>query len=159
MTRHRFAVDRMLGHLAKWLRLIGQDATYGPPLSGRALLRHARSERRTVLTRDRHAAQGPSGPPVVLIESDHFREQLRQVIHTFRIDPFAQIFTLCVRCNDPVVPTPRAEIEHLVPPYVFSTQERFVRCPRCQRVYWPATHAVRVRAELLALGYHRVPAE
>ena len=26
----RFAADKMLGRLAKWLRIIGQDVIYGP---------------------------------------------------------------------------------------------------------------------------------
>jgi hypothetical protein len=49
---HRFAVDKMLGRLATWLRIVGQDATYGAHLSGQTLVRHARAEGRTILTRN-----------------------------------------------------------------------------------------------------------
>ncbi len=153
MTTHCFAVDKMLGRLATWLRLIGQDATYGSHLSGRTLLRHARAEGRTVLTRDRRVLRESSGLHVLLIESDHVREQLPQVIRAFAIDPFAQIFTRCARCNDPVVAVPRARVEAQVPAYVLRTQQRFARCPRCQRIYWSATHCDAVRDELRRMGF------
>ncbi len=149
----RFAVDKMLGRLARWLRVIGQDATYGPHLSGRTLTRHARTEGRTVLTRDHRLLREPQPPPLLFIESDHFRDQLRQVIEACGLDPFAGLFTRCVRCNEPVVAVHKGEVERHVPPYVFASQERFVRCPRCRRIYWPATHDVRVRAELRAMGF------
>ena len=37
----KFAADRMLGRLAKWLRVIGQDVIYGRHLSGYGLIHAA----------------------------------------------------------------------------------------------------------------------
>ena len=156
MTPVRFAVDRMLGRLVTWLRLIGQDATYGAHLSGRALLRHASSEQRIVLTRDRRLLHR-SPVPLLLVESHHFRDQLRQVVAAYDLDPFAHIFTRCIRCNDRVVPVAKAEVRGAVPAYVFESQQRFVRCPRCRRLYWPATHYARVRDELHAMSFRDDP--
>jgi uncharacterized protein len=149
---HRFAIDKMLGRLATWLRIIGQDATYGAHLSGETLLRHARSEGRIILTRDRRFLQQRTGVPLLFIQHDHFREQLQQVVSAFGIDPFAEAFTRCARCNESLVAVQKEEIADRVPPYVFSTQTHFVRCPRCHRIYWPATHHEHARKELQALG-------
>lgn len=150
---HRFAVDKMLGRLATWLRIIGQDASYGSHLSAATLVRQARTEARTILTRDRHLARPRhhTGVPLLFIESDHFRAQLLQVIHTFRIDPFAHMFTRCARCNAPVLPVPKDSLADRLPAYVLATQTEFVRCPRCGRIYWPATHHDHVMRELRAL--------
>ena len=148
---YRFAVDKMLGRLATWLRIIGQDATYGAHLSGQALVRHARAEGRTLLTRDHRFLRQSTGVPLLFIESDHFRAQLRQVIAAFQIDPLAHPFTRCARCNEPVLPAAKAEVADRVPPYVLATQARFVQCPRCKRIYWPATHHEHVAKELAAL--------
>src|SRR5262249_51263141 len=126
MTPVRFAVDTMLGRLATWLRLIGQDATYGAHLSGLALIRHARRERRVVLTRDRQLLRQPPQTGLLFIEADHFRDQLRQVVTAFNLDPFRSIFTRCARCNTVVVPVPASTVQELVPQYVFATQQRFV---------------------------------
>ena len=52
-TGVKFAADRMLGKLAKWLRVMGQDVIYGQHLAGYGLIRAARAENRLILTRDR----------------------------------------------------------------------------------------------------------
>ena len=155
MLIQRFAVDKMLGRLATWLRLIGQDATYGAHLGGRNLIRHARTEQRTIVTRDGRVRRAATDLPVLFITSDDFREQLRQVIHARHLDPFAALFSRCTVCNTAVVGVPKAEVMDAVPPYVFRTQERFVRCPRCQRVFWAGTHDTRVRQELEAMGFQK----
>ena len=152
MSTTRFAVDTMLGRLATWLRLIGQDATYGSHLGARGLIRHARAERRTILTRDHRVPRAAGGLSVIFITSDDFREQLRQVIHACALDPFASLFARCIACNTPVVPVLKAAVANRVPPYVFTTQEHFARCPSCLRIYWPGTHYDRVREQLQQMG-------
>lgn len=147
----------MLGRLATWLRLVGADTTYGSHLSGRTLIRQARMEGRTILTRDRHLLRLGDLPPVLFITSDHFRDQLRQVVASAHLEPLGRLFTRCSHCNEPVVPVCSAEVASHVPAYVASTQERFVRCPRCARIYWAATHYHRVCSELRAMGIH-IPA-
>lgn len=141
----------MLGRLARWLRIIGQDVTYGPHLSGYGLVREARREGRLILTRDRGI--GKRNPPdYLLIQSDRFREQLRQVVEACGLDPWKEAFSRCVECNARLEPISKSAIQERVPPYVFSSQERFSLCPRCQRVYWPATHQQRMLDELKGMG-------
>jgi uncharacterized protein len=146
-----FAADRMLGKLARWLRIMGQDVIYGPHLSGYGLIRAARAEQRLILTRDR-SLKRKQPPDFLLIESDHYREQLRQVVQACGLDPTARAFTRCLECNTVLVPRAKDSVEKLVPPYVFSTQEKFFSCPRCRRVYWPATHHERMLAEIERMG-------
>ena len=148
----RFVADRMLGKLAKWLRIIGQDVTYGPHLSGYGLIRAARREGRLILTRDRGVAK-KSPPEYLMIQSDRFREQLKQVVQTCRLDPVKNPFTRCLECNTLLDPIPKKAVQGKVPPYVFSTQERFSFCRKCQRIYWPATHQQRMLEELKTLGF------
>jgi uncharacterized protein with PIN domain len=143
----KFAADRMLGKLARWLRLTGQDVIYGPHLCGYGLIRAARQEGRLILTRDRRLKQ-KQPPEFLFIESDHYREQLRQVIRVCNFEPLARAFTRCAECNAVLQSQGKAAVETLVPPYVFSTQERFFACPHCRRIYWPATHHEQILAEL-----------
>jgi uncharacterized protein with PIN domain len=143
----KFAADRMLGKLARWLRIMGQDVIYGPHLSGYGLIRAARQEGRLILTRDRRLKQ-KQPPALLFIESDRYREQLRQVVRACDLDPMARAFTRCAECNAVLEARAKQSVETLVPPYVFSTQERFFACPQCRRVYWPATHHERMLAEL-----------
>jgi uncharacterized protein with PIN domain len=146
----QFAADKMLGRLARWLRIIGQDVIYGPDLSGAGLIRAARRENRQILTRDR-ALGRKNPPPYLLIRSDHFREQLKQVIEEFGLEPLKDAFTRCVECNTRFEPVEKTEVESKVPPYVFGTQEKFSFCRKCRRVYWPATHQQKMLEELKSL--------
>jgi uncharacterized protein len=147
----KFAADRMLGKLAKWLRILGQDVIYGPHLTGYGLIRAARAEERLILTRDRRLKQ-KQPPPLIMIASDHHREQLRQVIDTCQLEIGAAVFTRCVQCNALLNPKARETVEALVPPYVYATQDTFSWCPVCRRIYWPATHHQRMLEELSKLA-------
>jgi len=159
MGSTRFAVDKMLGRLAAWLRLLGQDATYGSHLGGRTLIRHARQEQRTILTRDHKLLRERNTPPIVFVDSDHFRDQVAQVVHTCGLDPVAHLFHRCLRCNEAVIAVAKSAVAGRVPPYVLDTQSDFARCPRCRRIFWPGTHVDRVRTELHAMGLLPPPAD
>jgi hypothetical protein len=145
-----FAVDKMLGRLARWLRILGHDVAYGPHLSGRSLVERARRERRLLLTRDTRLLRDPELPPHLFVSSDHFREQLRQVSAAVPLG--GGFLHRCLDCNRALEDVSRAEAAPHVPPYVLATQEHFQRCPGCRRTYWPATHRAHMLDELAALG-------
>ena len=143
----KFAADRMLGRLAKWLRVLGYDVIYGPHLTGYGLIRAARAEGRLILTRDRRLKH-KQPPEFVFIESDHYRDQLRQVVRAYRLELAGKQFTRCLRCNCLLEIRPKETVERLVPGYVFTTQEKFSWCSQCRRVYWAATHQQKMVEEL-----------
>lgn len=147
----KFAADRMLGRLVKWLRIIGQDVIYGPHLTGYGLIRAARAENRLILTRDRRLRQ-KQPPDFLFIESDHYRDQLRQVVRECGLKLGKNLFTRCVECNTLLQPRPKETLESVVPPYVFASQQTFFSCTSCHRVYWPATHHEKMLDELRNLG-------
>lgn len=147
----RFAADRMLGRLVKWLRIIGQDVIYGPHLTGYGLIRAARAENRLILTRDRGLKQ-KQPPPFLFIESNHYRDQLRQVVGQCALKLRDDLFTRCIECNAVLQSRPKETLETVVPAYVFSSQQKFFSCPTCRRIYWPATHHQKMLEELRNLG-------
>jgi uncharacterized protein len=160
----RFIADCMLGRLAKWLRVLGFDAAYDRRISDDRLVARARAEARVLLTRDTRLVQrrafGRDGAPYVLILSDRPDEQLLQVVTQRRLDLSARpLLARCLRCNEPTVAATRESVVDRVPPYVLRTQERFSRCPACDRIYWRATHVAGIVERLASkLGYPRGPA-
>ncbi|MGD0072972.1 MAG: Mut7-C RNAse domain-containing protein [Candidatus Binataceae bacterium] len=148
-TPPKFAADVMLARLARWLRLIGADVTWGGELHGGALLETARREGRIALTRDKRLR---TASDVLFIESNYFREQLRQVLERFPFDPRAHAFTRCSGCNEPLIEVSRELVRHRVPLFVYASHETFAECERCGRVYWNATHLERALRELESLG-------
>ena len=151
MEPQAFAVDAMLGRLARWLRVLGHDVAYGPHLRRATLLACARREARLLLTRDTQLLRDPNLPPHLFITSDRFRDQLREV---GAVVPLAggRPFSRCLACNTPLTEVARDAIREQVPAYVFEHQPRFWSCPSCHRLFWPATHHARMIAELAALG-------
>ena len=147
----KFAADRMLGRLAKWLRVLGQDVIYGRHLSGAGLIHAARQENRIILTRDRRLCFREP-PDFLYIESDQFREQLGQVVNRFQLVPGDDLFSRCLSCNSRLRPRSKESVKEMVPEYVFLTQDKFFGCAECHRIYWPATHHRKMLQELQKVG-------
>lgn len=135
-----FAAERTLGKLAKWLRLLGFDTILetGRPRRG---FPEAVGPERIVLARSRALAQMKS---VVWIRSDDPLDQLRELVSGRWISRGdLRPFTRCLRCNAPIERVARAEVQGLVPDYVWEVQELFGRCPECRRITWRGSHTQR----------------
>jgi uncharacterized protein with PIN domain len=144
----KFVADEMLGKLAKWLRIVGCDVVYKNNVSDSELVDCCRKEGRVLLTRDTRLLAEHKDITSLLIASDHFREQTRQVLKAFAIDPHGRALSRCLRCNQILVSEDKQAVKDIVPPYVLHTQDEFWRCPGCQRLYWPGTHHQRMLEEL-----------
>jgi uncharacterized protein with PIN domain len=134
----RLLIDAMLGKLARWLRLMGFDATYLPDVDDIVLVRHARAEGRLLITRDRGLASR-RGVEALLIDSQDLEGQIDEVLGALGAPP-EDAQPRCTLCNEPLEEIPRSAVEGRVPPYVWRTQETFSHCPTCRRVYWQGTH-------------------
>lgn len=145
----KFAADRMLARLARWLRLLGADVLFDPSLGGDKLLARARTEGRITLTRDKRLR---TASDALYLAGNLFRDQLREVLARFPFDPRRGAFTRCSHCNEPLAEAGRDSVVRRVPPFVYASQQHFSRCPRCGRIYWGATHPERIRRELDSMG-------
>lgn len=152
----RFVADRMLGRLAKWLRILGYDTVYRNSMTKEVALTIAREEKRVLITRDTHIS--PEGlPGLVFIVEDRFRDQVAEIMRKLRLDPpEEQIFRLCTVCNAELRAAPADEVRQEIPEFVQRTQTKFLRCPECRRVYWGGTHRRNMRAEISALLEARI---
>ncbi|MBO0686418.1 MAG: Mut7-C RNAse domain-containing protein [Candidatus Dormibacteraeota bacterium] len=154
----RFLADCNVGRLARWLRVLGYDAVFDSRSDDRELVARALAEGRVLLTRDVDLTQRrviASGTlRTVLLAADRVDEQLRQVLRELHLaspGPDGGL-TRCLECNVALEDREKAQVEHLLPPYVRVTQHRFSQCPDCGRVYWPGTHWERMRARIAALS-------
>jgi uncharacterized protein with PIN domain len=136
----KFIADVMVGKLARWLRILGFDAAYSNKYADDELIRIAEAENRVILTRDRGLAARRISVPCLLIDSDHYKEQIRQVITAFSLADF-KTFSRCIECNTELQTVDKEDVFERIPPFVYLTQQRFAMCPQCQRVYWHGTHA------------------
>jgi uncharacterized protein with PIN domain len=140
----KFIVDHNVGKLTGWLRLMGYDARFFDGDDDSELVAMAKAEGRVILSRDtqimkrRLITSGQIG--AILIDSDQPERQIHQVIDTLGLDSHFKPFSLCLECNQALVERSKDEVAELVPPYVFKTQNQFMQCPNCRRIYWRGTH-------------------
>jgi uncharacterized protein len=140
----KFIADINVGKLAKMLRMMGFDTLIFKGADDADMLTLAAAEDRIVLSRDtrlmerRGIARGKI--KAILIKSDKAAEQIKQVMETLHIRETPQPFVLCLECNERLVPRTKEEVAGRVPEYVFKTQQEYMECPACCRVYWKGTH-------------------
>lgn len=145
----RFAADRMLGRLARMLRLLGYDALYANnPTELRAI---GQSGERVILTRGRTSQRFPRLDNVLSLKSEYPPEQLREVVERFGLDTTSRLWTRCALCNAPIERVEKASVEGLVDAKILRLYEEFSRCTGCGKVYWRGSHVDRITRNLKAL--------
>ena len=140
----KFTVDQNAGKLAGWLRMMGYDTLYFDGDNDSYMIRQALNETRIILTRDselmKRRVVTTGVLKIILITSDKPGQQMQQVIETLNLNCYHKPFTLCLECNQPLLERHKEEIKDRIPPYVFKTQEQYMECPACHRIYWRGTH-------------------
>src|SRR3990170_8744213 len=142
--RPKFIVDHNVGKLAKWLRLAGFDAVFFNGEDDAQMIATALAEKRVILTKDTQLMKRwviTSGRlKALLIKEDEPEAQMRQVIESLNLDCQFSPFTICLECNQPLQEISKEQVTDRVPPFVFKTQEQYMECPNCHRIYWRGTH-------------------
>ena len=145
----RFIADVNVGKLAKWLRILGYDVLFINPIEDEVLVQIGLREERIVLTKDTHIAErrvATSGRVrVVVVQGVRVWDQLRFLAEKLGLRYSINLLSRCIECNVPLEPTDRSQVEDLVPPYVYNTQQHYMTCPCCGKIYWPGTHWQRMR--------------
>lgn len=147
----RFAADRMVGRLARMLRLLGYDTFYAPDITPARLLEVARSEDRIVLTRGDALKRFSGAKNVLSVVSESPAEQLREVARRFTLDTRARLWTRCTLCNGTIEEVAKERVKLRVEPKVLQVYEQFYRCTRCDHIYWRGSHVERILKKLAAL--------
>lgn len=137
----KFLVDRMLGRLAKGLRILGYDTLYYRGNDVHQLFHLARAEKRVILTRSSKLTPKRPEDQVVRIQEDDPWGQLKELIEKGLVSlNEEQLFSRCLLCNSLLEEASREEVEGRVPEFIYYQYENFFRCPQCQKIYWPGSH-------------------
>ena len=146
-----FAADRMLGRLARSLRLLGYDTIYAPDRTTAQLAEIARSTERVVLTRGEASQRFPGITRIYSVRSEAPPEQLREVVEHFGLETRSGLWTRCTLCNAPIAPVAKSEVEARLDPKIFQLYEDFYCCTGCAHIYWRGSHVERIVRNLEAL--------
>jgi uncharacterized protein len=139
-----FVLDVHLGTLARRLRLLGVDTSYGNDQDDDELIEQANAERRVLLTQDRGLLRRHSLWLGAFVRGARADDQLADVLDRFM--PPLTPWTRCTACNGRLAPARKADIEQLLLPGTRRTQQAFSRCESCGRVYWRGAHSGKLEA-------------
>ena len=140
-----FAVDKSLGTLAKWLRILGYDTISEPEGAGSEFYARLEDDR-ILITRTRKIQKMWGAHHHVFITSSRLVEQLKQVVGQIGIGrDDTRPFSRCIHCNIPIGEVNKNDVYGLVPDYIWETHDGFNRCRQCKRIYWSGSHAERSR--------------
>lgn len=149
----RFIADGMVGRLARWLRLIGNDVEYSKDSTDSELIKRAMTEARTLLTSDvelyRRAVA--NGADAFLIKGKTEAERLAQIAERFKmsLDVDATI-SRCPTCNSTIRPIKKEQVIDKVPPSTFNVFDEFWECTNsnCGKIYWRGSHWNKINEHL-----------
>jgi len=140
----KFIVDVNVGKLVHWLRMMGYDALLFDGEDDGQMLRIALEQERVILTKDSQFLKRRliTGGKVkaLFVGGDDSERQIKHVVETLHLDYQHSPFTLCLIDNHPLVSIAKEHIKDRVPAHVYKTQEQYMECPSCHRVYWQGTH-------------------
>jgi len=148
----KFIADRMLGKLAKQLRMLGYDTLYYRGEDAYSLIRLARQEGRVILTRNTKLLPRKPEDLILQMTEDNPLLQLNELIQKGKIEiDEEKLFSRCLLCNAFLDSISRKEVEGKVPDFIFHQHKEFFRCPQCQRIYWPGSHQENMQKKIRAL--------
>jgi uncharacterized protein len=148
----KFIADENVGKLARWMRLLGFDTSFFEGNHDAQMVNLALAEHRIILTRDTHVIErkpiARGYVQALLLKTDNVFEQTRIVMAELKLKPWVKLFTRCVECNLLLAQISCEAVKERVPSYVWQTQNEFVECPKCHRIYWKGTHWQAMRQSL-----------
>lgn len=147
----RFAADRMLGKLAKRLRILGYDTLYSRTLSNDRFLALA-DEGRILLSRNTQLVGKVAPDGLILVEANDPKRQLQDLVHLLGLKPDPdKFFSRCTICNQLLEPVEPGDVVGKVPDHIWTGHYRFSECKTCGRIYWPGSHLAKSREEIKRL--------
>jgi len=147
----KFIADGMLGKLARWLRMLGQDVEYFNQLEDAELMAKAKKEHRVLLTRDLELYQRATAKNIdaFYVEGKTEAEKLAELAKRFGIPLQIDLkLSRCPKCNTQIEETPKDELAGKVKEKTFRYYNEFWECPKCGSIYWQGAHWGRIRATL-----------
>ena len=148
----KFLVDAMLGHVARWLRVLGMDTVDYRQcgVDDESLLEYAKESGRIFLTRDSnlYARAKKLGIHVILLSSEGIVDALAELSRELGIPLEIDLGkTRCPMCNTPLKRKPSSEVRG-IPEVIRRRFEYVYACEGCGKVYWTGSHYARMKETL-----------
>lgn len=141
----KFITDSMLGHLTRWLRLIGHDVRYLKNCDDLELIEEAKKENRTLLTSDLdlYKRTKKEGIGSLFIEEKETARMLAKVVARYNLSlDVNPAKSRCPKCGESLDPISKERIKNKIPPSTLKFHDHFWIClnEKCHKIYWYGSH-------------------
>ena len=139
----KFLADSMLGKLARWLRMLGQDVAYNIQLKDNELLDLAKKESRVLLSKDLELYKRAIARDIdaFFVEGKSESERLAEVAKRYGLKLTIDMEkSHCPVCNTKLTATPKEQLSGALKKNTFTYYEKFWKCPNCGQIYWQGAH-------------------
>jgi uncharacterized protein with PIN domain len=149
IRRPDFAVDAMLGNLARKLRILGYNTKYSSSIEDKQMIELAKKEKRVMVTKDEALTKSAEkiGITTVLIRGNDEIDQIIQITTRLGLANFVMDTnsSRCVDCNGKLESIEKSKVVNKVPTGIYERQDQFWICVDCQKIYWEGTHFVKLQ--------------
>lgn len=133
----------MLGGLARWLRMLGQDVVYSVKLDDNEFLDLIKKEGRVLLTRDLELYKRAiaRGLEALYVEDKTESGRLAEVAKRYSVPLEIDMNRAhCPICNTKVQLATKDELKDRLQTNTYAHYNQFWRCPNCGQIYWQGAH-------------------
>ena len=133
----------MLGKLARWLRMLGQDTAYSTKLDDLALIFKAKKEQRILITRDFKLYKNSikNNVPVFYVSDQNKVEMLANLRTKFGIPLDIDMeISRCPLCNFSLQKITKQEASKKIKQNTLLYYNDVWSCSSCLSVYWKGSH-------------------
>jgi uncharacterized protein with PIN domain len=133
----------MLGGLARWLRMLGQDVVYNVNLTDNSLLELAKNEKRVLLARDLELYKRAviRCLDALYIERKTEVGRLVEVSKRYNVPLVVDMDKAhCPICNGKVVAANKAQLKNQLKANTYANHKQFWQCSNCGQIYWQGSH-------------------
>ena len=151
LRRNKFIADINLGHIAKYMRILGFDSYYDPFLSPHEIIEISKRENRIILTQSRKLLKFKAVTHGVFIRPGTPTEQIKQIIDTLDIKDSIKLFSRCLRCNTPLKKVAKEKVLDRIPQKTKKFCDKYLECQSCDKIYWKGTHFIHIKKAIRQL--------
>lgn len=145
LRRTRFIADINLGHIVKYLRLLGLDVYNNPGLGPKEIIAVSRKEKRIILTGSKNLLKHKDITHGMYIRPGRAKEQLKRIIDNLDLQDQVKPFSRCIRCNALLESVEKETIMHRIPPKTRQYYDAYMLCHGCNKLYWKGTHYTAIK--------------
>jgi hypothetical protein len=141
-------IDGPLGHLSRWLRLMGYDCIYSANKSGNQIINEVKQSHRTVITKSLATFEVLTklGLSSILVKESKIEDLLSELYKQgLKIENPDIQNSRCSKCNGKLRQCSEDERRNGVPNISKETFDDFFICTECEHIFWEGSHWIKIR--------------